>query len=106
MTMSPVAKESTSVGLSLRRYCLLSARIRASDTIAMAMSPRARAGATRASQGARPGARTPRPRSSVTVTVIRVFRVLRGVLPGSTERFVRLHDLLDEAVAHHVLVVE
>src|SRR5258708_19698080 len=109
-------KLRTSVALSRRRKCALNLRIRASETMAMATSPRAGAGATRASQAARPGARTGRPWPSVTSTLIRVLRVfrgrvfrgrvVRGLLPGSTERFVRLHDLLDKRVAHHVLVVE
>ena len=74
--------------------------MRAAETMAMARSPRAWAGATRVNQAARPGARTAHPRPSLTVTRSRV------VLPGSTERFVGLHDLLHKVVAHHVLVVE
>src|SRR5258708_28679504 len=97
--MSPVSNERTSVALSLRRYFLLSARMRASETMAMAKSPRARAGAMRASQAARPAARTGRPWPSVTCTLI-------SGLSGSTERFVRLHNLLDKVMADHVLVVE
>src|SRR5262245_17022767 len=97
--MSPVSNDRTSVTSSLRRYCLLRARMRESETMAIAISPRARAGATSTSQAASPGARTAAPLPSVTVTRS------RG-LPGSTERFVRLHDLLDKVVAHHVLVVE
>src|SRR5260221_9590325 len=74
--------------------------MRASETIAIARSPRARAGATRVSQAASPGARAARPRPSVTVTRS------RRVLSGSTERFVRLHDVLDERMAHDVSLVE
>src|SRR6478672_723620 len=70
-----------------------------SETSAMATSPRAAAGATRASQAARPGARTARPRPSLTDTDKRL-------LSGSTVRFVRLDDLLHQRVPHDVLVVE
>src|SRR5262249_9986583 len=78
-----------------------------SETSAMATSPRAETGATRTSQDPRPGVRTARPRPSLTATLIRVLRADRGLLSGSTAvRFVRLHDLLHERVAHDVLLVE
>src|SRR5688572_12235257 len=74
-------------------------RMRASETSAIASSPRAVRGATRASHRARPPSATGAPRPSVTVTV--------NLLSGSTAvGVVRLHDLLDERMAHHVLLVE
>src|SRR6266545_6519283 len=115
MAISDGSNESTSVGLSLSRNCLLSTRMRASETSAMVISRGADFGATRASHAARPGARAARPRPSVTETVIRLFqgglRGLRrfgaqGLLSGSTVGFVRLHDLLDERVPHDVPFVE
>ena len=86
--------------------------MRASETRAIATSPRADAGATRVSHDARPGARTAWPRPSETVTVrrltgVRRTRVIRDRLAGSaTVCFVCLDDLLDERVAHDVLLVE
>src|SRR5512134_3709182 len=74
--------------------------MRASETRAIATSPRALAGATRASQRARPPSATARPRPSETDT--RSWRLLSG----STVLFVRLHDLLHERVPHDVLLVE
>src|SRR6185295_12899075 len=59
--------------------------------------PRARAGATRRSQAARPGARTRRPPPSLTRT--------RSDVPAR-ECFVRFDNLLDELVADDVAVVE
>src|SRR4051794_40400288 len=99
---SSFGKLRTSVAVFLRRDCLLSAWMRASDTNAMAASPSAARGATRASQAARPGARTDRPRPLVMTT--RRRGAIRGGLSGSaTVGFVRLHDLLHERVAHDVL---
>src|SRR3954453_22408039 len=94
--------------------------MRASETSAIATSRGAEGGATFASHRASPGAiaRPPRPSVSVTASCLRgrgrVAR-LRGsrrfgeagpLLPGSTVGFVRLHDLLDERVPHHILLVE
>src|SRR5262245_58827322 len=74
--------------------------MRASETSATAISPRADAGATRASHAASPGARAGRPRPSLTTTASRL-------LSGSTAvRFVGLHDLLHELMAHDVALVE
>ena len=62
--------DSTSVAASFFLYCLLRARMRASDTSAIVTSPVAREGATRASQRASPGARAARPAASTTDTRI------------------------------------
>src|SRR5439155_26575752 len=106
-------KDRTSVVLSFFRYCRLRARRRASVTSATATSPRAAAGATRRSHAASPDARTGRPRPSVTVTRSRPStgserpeRLEGRLLSGSTVRFVRLHDLLDERMADDIPFVE
>src|SRR5215471_13066477 len=70
---STAGKLSTSVGRSIRRYCLLSALTRASLTIATLTVPRALLGATRDSQRARPRS-IARPRASETRTRIRARR--------------------------------
>src|SRR5215212_545704 len=98
------------------RYCRFSVRTRRSLTIASVTAPRARAGATPASQAASDGTRTGRPLSSTTLTRRRgpgwepaADMVPSGSAGGDaalTERLVRFDDLLDEAMAHHVLVVE
>src|SRR3982750_346516 len=98
MAMSPGSNESTSVTASLPRNCLLSARMRASETSAMVRSAGAAPGAVWARPAATPGPGAVRPRPSVMETAI--------LLPGSTVGFVRLDDLLDERVPHHVPVVE
>src|SRR5687767_8401906 len=99
MAMSPGSNDSTSVGTSFRRNCLFRARTRASGSSAMVMSGGTPRGAMRLSQALNPGAAAGRPRPSVTVTRNRL-------LSGSTVGFVRLHDLLDQRVPHHVAVVE
>src|SRR5688500_15716828 len=87
-------------------------RMRASETIAIATSPRALAGATRVSQRASPPSLTGRPRLSVTETrrVAAPWRLRRDgadLLSGSTGiGVVRLYDLLHQRVAHDVLLVE
>src|SRR5678815_5563198 len=112
MTMSEGSNDRTSVGLSLRRNCRFSARIRASDTSAIATSRGADGGATFSSHRARPAAEPPPPRPSPSGTVSRRRGCARFGAPGpllsgwSTVGFVRLHDLLDERVAHDVLLVE
>src|SRR6185436_17178860 len=110
ITMSPSSRlaalasrsatnDSTSVGASVRRYWRLSWRTRRSVTSATPTSPRTREGATAASHRASPPSRTGRPRPSDTIT-------RKRLLAGSTVRFVRLHDLLHERMAHDILVVE
>src|SRR5262245_29955973 len=79
-----------------------SARIRASLMSTTVTTPRARAGATRRSHAASPGARTARPRSSDTVTAN--LGSLGAV--AVRKRFVRFDNLLDELVAHDVALVE
>src|SRR3954470_13540626 len=90
-------KLSTSVGSLTPRKRRLSCWISRSLTKATPIVPRARAGATRRSHAARPGARTRRPRPSLT-------RTRSGGTAG--ERFVRFDNLLDELVADDVAVVE
>src|SRR5262249_19072812 len=105
MTMSPSCagssdgKARTSVARSLRRYRRFRSRIAASRTSAMPSSPDARDGARDSSHFASPEARTGRPRPSVTATRTRL-------LSGSTVRFVRLDDLLDELMTDDVPLVE
>jgi len=77
----------------------LSARIRASLTSAIATSPAARRGATRASHADRPPSRTARPVPSLTDT-------RKRLLSGSTVGLVSLDDLLHELMAHDVAFVE
>src|SRR5689334_6302429 len=97
IAMSDGGKLSTSVGVFFPRNSRLSFWISRSDTSAMFTVPRARAGATRRSHAARPGAATRRPRASLTST--------RSAVAGR-ERFVRFDNLLDELVADNVAVVE
>src|SRR4051812_19676887 len=105
--------ERTSVGRGLRRYCELSFRLCASVTSAIATLPRAASGAVDASQRESPPSRIGRPRPSVTLTCNRrppplspPARWRAMLLSGSTVGFVRLDDLLDERMPHHVFFVE
>src|SRR5687767_10109270 len=120
MTTSPryprssAGNESTSVSVSFLRYFRLRVRTRASGTMATVTLPRARAGATRRSQGASPSARTPLvPTTSTSSLGPPGLRLLapdpfRGLLSLSAIRMrvVRLHDHLHQFVADDVLVVE
>ena len=87
------------MGVFLRRYLRLRARMRASLTSATLTSPAARDGATVASQRARPPSRTARPVPSLTTTRTRL-------LSGSTVGLVGLDDLLHELMTDDVAVVE
>src|ERR1051326_4115625 len=86
----------------------------ASETRAIATSPRAARGATRVSHAANPGTLTGRPPPSLTTTVSsephapRASRPARRawLLSGSTVGFVRLDDLLHQRVPDDVLLVE
>src|SRR4051812_28386006 len=79
--------------------------MRASLTSATATIPFARAGATRRSHAANPGAGTRRPNSSVTRTRRRWSR--SGMLDvAARERLVGLDDLLHQFVPDHVAIVE
>src|SRR4029078_12837332 len=80
---------------------------------AIVTSPPTRAGATRFSQAARPGARRARPRAATTLTCkADRFRPPDDMAaPGpravaGLEGFVRLDDVLHQLVAHDVTVVE
>src|SRR5918994_3553449 len=113
---SRAGNERTSVTRSMPRYWRFRVRTRRSLTSAMVTAPRARAGETRASQAASAGARTGRPSSSTTLT----RRRGRGSEPSDgmvasgparadaalTERLVGLDDLLHQAMAHDIFVVE
>src|SRR4029434_1874162 len=88
---SSEGNERTSVALSFFLNLRLSARTRASDTMATVIAPRARAGAIDESHAASPGAR---PTTSTEK------------LPILRECVVRLHDLLHELVPDDVLLVE
>src|SRR5579864_5936746 len=78
--------------------------MRASDTRTIESRPRARDGATRVSQRARPRTGTRRPRPSV---MLMRNSAMGPNGPGSIRKFfVRLHDLLDQLVPHDVALVE